>query len=191
MKKENGKMLNEIGRLHKRLRNQMKRKWKRVLPFNEEITDRWEKADYLKFGRGTSIYDSAFVFGDVRVGERTWIGPFTVLDGTGGLEIGSNCSISTGVQIYTHDSVKWALSDGKQKYEYASVKIGNCCYIGSNVIISKGTVIGNRCVIGAGSFVNKNLPDNSIVFGVPAKVVGKVYERHGKIEFKYGKDKRN
>ena len=48
----------------------------------------------------------------VTVGAGTWIGPNTLLDGTGGLSIGASCSISAGVQIYTHDSVMWALSGG-------------------------------------------------------------------------------
>ena len=74
-------------------RTAMKSQFNRVLPFGDYISDRWEKARALGFGEGTSIYDSAHVFGDVTVGEGTWIGPFTVLDGSGGgLRIGSHCS---------------------------------------------------------------------------------------------------
>ena len=108
------------------------------LPFGDYIVDRWEKAKNLGFGEGSSIYDSAIVIGDVKVGKNTWIGPFTVLDGTGGLEIGDTCSISAGVQIYTHDTVEWAISGGKHPKEQAPVQIGNRCYIGPNSIISKG-----------------------------------------------------
>jgi len=161
------------------------KKWRRLLPFNEMIVDRWDKAKYLKFGQDASIYDSSLVFGDVKVGKNTWIGPFTILDGTGGLTIGSYCSISTGVQIYTHDSVKWALSAGKIDYEYSPVSIGDNCYIGPNVVIAKGVSIGNRCVIGANSLVNKSLPSHSIAFGISAKVVGKVTVKGKKIELKY------
>ena len=74
-------------------RNFVKKNYNRVLPLNELMTDRWEKAAYLGFGKGTSIYDSSLVIGNVKVGENTWIGPFTVLDGSGQLEIGNNCSI--------------------------------------------------------------------------------------------------
>jgi acetyltransferase-like isoleucine patch superfamily enzyme len=188
MRKESLKIYLELKKLHKYLRNEINKKWNRVLPFTEEFTDRWEKARYLNFGEGTSIYDTSIVIGDVRVGKDTWVGPFTILDGSGGIEIGSNCSISAGVQIYSHDSIKWALSKGKEKYDYGKVKIGDYCYIGPNVIISKGLTIGNYCVIGACSFVNKNMPDNSIVFGVPAKVVGKVtLARNGYIRLSYNK----
>ena len=115
-------------------------KLNRSLPINELLLDRWERAKRLGFGEKTSIYNSSYVFGDVSVGKNTWIGPFTVLDGTGGLSIGSNCSISAGVQIYTHDTVEWAISGGRSEYEYASSKIGNDCYIGPNSVISKGVI---------------------------------------------------
>jgi acetyltransferase-like isoleucine patch superfamily enzyme len=146
-------------------------KYSRVLPLNELLTDRWEKAKFLKFGKGTSVYDSSVVIGDVKVGENTWIGPFTVLDGSGGLLIGSYCSISTGVQIYSHDSVKWAVSGGKEPYEYAATKIGNNCYVGPNTIIAKGVEIGDSCIIGANSFVNKSFSKGMKIGGNPAKQI--------------------
>ena len=154
-------------------RNKIKAKYNRVLPINEAFTDRWEKAKFLKFGEKTSIYDSSVVLGDVQVGESTWIGPFTVLDGSGGLKIGSNCSISAGVQIYSHDSVNWAISGGKDKYEYQETIIEDNCYIGPNSIIAKGVIIKSGTIIGANSFVNRSFPANSKIAGNPAKFVGK------------------
>jgi carbonic anhydrase/acetyltransferase-like protein (isoleucine patch superfamily) len=127
-------------------------KWERLLPFNGMLIDRWDKARRLGFGEGTTIYNSALVFGDVKVGKVTWIGPFTIIEGSGGgIVIGDYCSIATGVQIYTHDTIKWALSGGKADYKHAPVKIGDCCYIAPNTIIIKGIKIGNHCMIGANS----------------------------------------
>jgi len=112
--------------------------------------------------------------GNVQVGKNTWIGPFTVLDGSGGLEIGDYCSISAGVQIYSHDTVRWAVSGGVEKIEYGSVRIGNNCYLGPNVVISKGITIGNQCVIGANSFVNRDVPSGMKAWGTPAKIISNV-----------------
>jgi len=165
------------------LRDQRMRQWRRVLPVGDEISDRWEKARYLGFGEGTSIYDSSLVIGDVKVGKNTWIGPFTILDGSGGLEIGDNCSIASGVQIYSHETIFWALSGGKMDYTRARTTIGNCCYIGPNTIVNKGVKIGNHCLIGANSFVNTDLKDFSIAVGSPSKVIGKVkIDDQGRVE---------
>lgn len=147
-------------------------KWNRHLPFGDYVLDRWERAQLMGFGEGTSIYDSALVLGDVKVGRNVWIGPFTVLDGSGGLEIGDFCSISAGVQIYSHDSVQWAVSGGKAPYEYNRVRIGSRCYIGPTTIVAKGVTIGDGCIVGAHSLVLSDIPENSKAFGIPCRIIG-------------------
>ena len=160
--------------LYESLRAETRDRWKRDLPFEELLFDRWERARSLGFGERTSIYHNSYIFGNVKVGEDTWIGPFTLLDGTGELTIGSHCSISSGVQIYTHETVDWALSGGAAEAERAPVHIGDCCYIGSQAVIRKGITIGDHVVVGACSFVNRDLPAFSIAVGVPAQVIGRV-----------------
>jgi len=170
------------------IRNQrelFKEKWNRALPIPEMLLGdraRWEKAEFLGFGEGTSIYDSSIVFDNVKVGPNTWIGPFTILDGTGGLEIGAFCSISAGVQIYTHDSVEWAISGGKSEYEYAPTKIGECCYVGPNTIIQKGIVVGHHSIIGANSLVNRDIPPYPFVVGNPVRIIGKIKIENGEVK---------
>lgn len=146
----------------------------RVLPFGDYFSDRWEKAKFLGFGEGSSIYDNVVILGNVKVGSHTWIGPNVILDGSGGLNIGSNCSISAGVQIYSHDSVKWAVSGGNESYEYASTSIGDNCYIGPNTIIQKGVTIGKGSIIGANSLVTQDIPENTKAYGSPAQIKGTV-----------------
>lgn len=161
-----------LSTLHNKLEVFFRKQWNRSLPFGEYIVDRWGRAKSLGFGEGTSIYDSAVVLGDVKVGAQTWIGPFTLLDGSGGsLSIGSHCSISAGVQVYTHDSVKWAQSGGMAPYEKAPTSIGNNCYIGPYAVIAKGVSVGDGCVIGAHSLVLESLPAGAKAYGVPAKQV--------------------
>ena len=154
----------------------MRDDWSRDLPLHELLFDRWERARSNGFGEGTSVYHSSYIYGDVVVGKNTWIGPFTILDGSGGLKIGDNCSVSAGVQIYTHDTVRWAISGGSAGYEHAPVSIGDCCYLGSQTVVAKGVALGDRCVIGAGSFVNRSLPANSVAVGAPCRIIGKVAE---------------
>src|SRR4029077_7957518 len=125
----NDPLLEQLRAMQQALARDMQARWKRDLPLSELIGGRRARAKRLGFGDGASIYDSSHVFGDVRVGRHTWIGPFTLLDGSGGLEIGHYCSISTGVQIYSHDTVDWAVSGGVVPYEYAPVRIGSRCYI--------------------------------------------------------------
>lgn len=172
--------------LHESLRSELARRWQRSVPFADELFDRWERAAFLGFGAETSIYDSSLVLGDVRVGEHTWIGPFTVLDGSGGgLSIGSFCSISAGVQIYTHDTVDWSLTGGVAPARRAAVAIGDNTYVGPNALITRGVTIGRRCVIGAAALVNHDVPDESIVYGVPGKVVGRVAIDGSEVTLRY------
>ena len=70
-------------------------------------------------------------------------------------------------------------ADGKvADIEYgAPITIGDNCWLASNVTVCPGVTIGNNCVIGAGSVVTKDIPDNSLVFGVPGRVVRKITEK--------------
>lgn len=172
--------------LYNNLRTEKQKEWNRVLPFNELITDRWEKAAFLNWAKGSNVYDNSYVFGNVTVGKNTWIGPMTILDGSGGkLTIGNYCSISAGVQIYTHQTVKWALTGGKAQYEKKSVSIGDYCYVGPYAVIAMGTKIGKCSIIGTHSFVNSSVPPYSIVFGTPARVVGKIKVKNKDVSFSY------
>ena len=165
----------ELSALHESLRAEIRTRWQRSVPFADELFDRWERASHLGFGQGASIYDSSLVLGDVRVGEHTWIGPFTILDGSGGgLVIGHHVSISAGVQIYSHDTVAWALTGGHAAAVREPSAIGDCTYIGPNAVIARGVTIGSHCVIGANSLVNRDVPDHRIAFGTPARIVGRV-----------------
>lgn len=168
------RLVAEAKRLYAELDVRMRERWKRSLPIDELLSDRWERARTLGFSEGTSVYHNSYIYGDVRVGKDTWIGPFTILDGTGGLTIGSHCSISAGVQIYTHDTVEWALSGGTAPASRAAVRIGDSTYIGSQTVVTKNVTIGDHCVIGACSLVNRDVPPFTVAFGVPCRAAGRV-----------------
>lgn len=165
----------DIQELRRSTDEALRRVWDRSLPFADALFDRWERAAALGFGTGSSVYDSAAVFGDVVVGDETWIGPNTLLDGSGEpLIIGSHCNISAGVQIYTHDSALRCVSLGSLPLNSAAVTIGEGTYIGSQSIVAPGVRIGQRCIIGANSFVNADIEDMSVVAGSPARLIGNV-----------------
>ncbi len=147
-------------------------KWNRVLASGDYLSDRWEKAKFLGFGEGSSVYDSCVVLGEVKVGLQTWIGPFTILDGSGGLEIGDFCSISAGVQIYTHDTTQWATTFGVAPVERSKTIIESGVYLGPNVVVQRGVKIGTGAIIGANSFVNSDIPAHSRAWGTPCRVYG-------------------
>ena len=154
---------------------ELKARYDRSLPFADGLFDRWERARRLGFGEGASIYDSACVFGEVKVGPGTWIGPWVMLDGSGGgLSIGATCTVAAGVQISTHDTVKWALSGGVLKARTGAVSIGDRVYLGSQSVIALGVRIGDMVVVAANSFVRGVVPARTIVAGMPAVPIGHV-----------------
>lgn len=164
----------ELARLHARLRSEMAERYDRDLPLQELLADRWERARRLGFGEGSSIYASAYVYGEVAVGAGTWIGPNVILDGSGGLAIGSGCDISAGVQVYSHDTVERVLSAGRAEISRAPVTIGDHVHVGAGAIIGRGVTIGHHSVIGASAFVNRDVPPHTVALGVPARPAGRV-----------------
>lgn len=152
----------------------MHERFDRDLPFQDLLTDRWERARNLGFGEGSSIYQSAYVYGDVHVGSQTWVGPFVLLDGSGGLVIGSGCDISAGVQIYSHDTVARVLSEARSGIATAPVEVGDYCHIGAQSVVVKGITIGHHSVVGACAFVNRDVDPYTVVAGVPARPIGRV-----------------
>lgn len=178
-------LLTSLRATYELLRARMSKDWQRDLPFSELLFDRWERARSLGFGEGSSVYHNSYIYGDVRVGRNTWVGPYTLLDGSGGLHIGDFCSISAGVHIYTHDTVQWALSGGKAEYEHASVSVGSCSYIGGQTVVTKGITVGEHCVIGACSFVNRSVPPFSVAIGAPCRVIGRVEIQGNEVRLVY------
>ena len=93
------------------------------------------------------------------------------------ITIGNDCYITANCQFITHDGGTLILRKEVPDLEItAPITIGNDVYIGLNTTILAGTKIGNRCIIGACSLVKGEFPDNSVVAGVPAKVIKTVDE---------------
>jgi acetyltransferase-like isoleucine patch superfamily enzyme len=119
--------------------------------------------------------EHAWVVGDPQVGEGTWIGAFTVIDGSGGLTIGRGCDISSGAQIYTHSSAKRCVSGRRfDQVEREPVTIGDRVFIGAGAVVTMGVTIGDEAVVAAGAVVTRDVPARTVVAGVPARPVADV-----------------
>lgn len=117
----------------------------------------------------------AWIIGEPVVGDGTWIGAFTLIDGSGGLTIGTGCDISSGVHIYTHSSAMRCVSGRRYPtVDRDAVAIGDRVFIGANAVINMGVTIGDEAIIGAGAVVTTDVPARSVAAGVPARVVGRV-----------------
>lgn len=107
---------------------------------------------------------------NIHAGENVYFNVNCVVLDTMKIEIGNNVFFGPGVQIYTATHPL----DPKErlKVEFSKpVSIGNDCWIGGNSIILPGIVIGNGVTVGAGSVVTKNVPDNVLIGGNPAKII--------------------
>ncbi len=99
----------------------------------------------------------------------------TILD-IAPVNIGNNVMIGPNVDIYTVNHPMTA--KGRREYmgKGFPVNIGNDVWIGGKVSIMPGVTIGNNVVVAAGAVVTKNVPDNSLVGGVPAKIIKQLSE---------------
>lgn len=119
--------------------------------------------------------EHAWIIGEPIIGAGTWIGAFTLIDGSGGLTIGKGCDISSGVHIYTHSSARRCVSGRRyESVDREPVVIGDRVFIGANAVINMGVSIGDEAVIGAGAVVTSSVAARTIVAGVPARVIGHV-----------------
>jgi acetyltransferase-like isoleucine patch superfamily enzyme len=116
----------------------------------------------------------AWMTGTPEIGEGTWIGAFTLIDGQGGLKIGRGCDISTGAQLLTHSTVRRCLTE--RRYNQVDRKptvIEDYVFIGTNAVILMGSHIGHHSIVAAGAVVLEDtvIPPFSLVVGVPARRV--------------------
>ncbi|CCH17322.1 acyltransferase [Micromonospora lupini] len=130
------------------------------------LRDRWAAArDPEGFARslGVDLRGRVRFYGIDRAmfGSEPWL-----------VSLGDNVYVTAGVQFITHDGGTLILRKEVPDLEWtAPIRVGDDVYLGVRTTILAGVTIGNRCVIGAGSVVTRDIPDNSVAAGVPARVI--------------------
>lgn len=102
---------------------------------------------------------------NLKLGENTQIGSFTVIDAMKGVEIEDDVKIGFNCVIISYSSI-----DKKE----GKVILKKNCKIGSTAVIMPGVTVGENAVVGANTFVNQDIPANEIWVGTPAKFLKKV-----------------
>ena len=118
--------------------------------------------------RGVKIGENCVIFKNAKFGSEPYL-----------VSMGNNVRITSNVQFITHDGGMWVLRNLyklNNADKFGRIDIGNTVHIGWNVTIMPGVSIGDNCIIGVGAVVTKDIPDNSIAVGVPAKVIQSIDE---------------
>lgn len=131
----------------------------------------------VSIGRGTQIRPSSYYGGEAGVGlwvgARSSFGAGCFIGCSGEIRIGSDVMLGPGVKLFSENHV---FSDRSQTIKAQGVDrsflmIGDDVWIGSGVTVTAGVTIGRGVVVAAGSVVTRDLPDNVIVAGIPAKIM--------------------
>ncbi|MBB1194695.1 acyltransferase [Flavobacterium sp. SOK18b] len=121
-------------------------------------------------GNGILFYGD----GEIHIGENSYIGELSTIQAVKGnkVKIGKNCQISHNVRVYTStDIADQDFSLKNRLVKNADVIIGDFVWIGANVFINPGVEIEDNSIIGANSVVTKSVKANTIVGGVPARII--------------------
>lgn len=136
-------------------------------------------ADRISVGSGVFIDHRAYLNcgtlnnrrGYIRIGDQVEIGPYSVLWGGGGIEIGRNAHLGAHVHITSQQGRPAPRKGDPPPVECAPVRVGENVLIYSGAIIVPGVTIGDGAIIAAGSVVTGDIPPNATAAGVPARVV--------------------
>lgn len=145
---------------------------------------RWFCSIIMKrFDTSSAIYRNVDLRSPYRieVGHHTNINKNCVLDGRGGLKIGSNVDIAQETNIWTeqHD-----YNDPSYNSMVAPVVIEDYVWLASRVTVLPGVTIGKGAVVASGAVVTKDVPTLAVVGGVPAKVIN--YRKEDALQYKLG-----
>jgi len=113
------------------------------------------------------------------IGDNVGIGEFAYIGGAGGVRIGSDVIVGQYFSVHPENHIFGDpnLPIREQGVSRRGIKVGQGCWIGAKVTLIDGVTIGSNCVIAAGSVVTQNFPNNSVIGGVPAKLLQSRFAR--------------
>ena len=151
--------------------------------------------DYSKIHENCQFYVSGeeFVTGDYctihkntyvngykpcHIGHNAWIGQNSIINSTDELKIGNNCGIGAYSKIWTHaawgdvvEGCRLLVGMPEMECKSGAVTIGDDFWGVGQITISPGVKIGNKVIALTNSLITKDIPDNTIVAGIPAKPI--------------------
>ena len=140
---------------------------------------RMDTPPYRKFSLGRHSVVESFccinnAVGDVIIGDHTRIGIHNTIIGP--VSIGNHVNLAQGITVtaLNHNFTDTSKRIDEQGISTKQVTIGDDVWIGANAVILPGVTIGRHVVVAAGAVVTKDVPDNCIVGGVPAKVIKQI-----------------
>jgi acetyltransferase-like isoleucine patch superfamily enzyme len=109
----------------------------------------------------------------VEIGDNTYVGPYCVIGGGGGVVIGRDVTLGAGVDILAenHRFEDILQPINRQGVTRRGIVIEDDCWIGNRAIVLDGVRIGRGSVVGAASVVTRDLPPGSVAAGNPARVI--------------------
>ncbi len=121
-------------------------------------------------GHGTKIRVHE---GEVRVGAKTVLGQECTISAFQRVSIGRECVIADRVMLidFDHGTVEVERPIRLQGIYKRDVEVGHNCWIGYGVCILRGVTVGDNCILGTSSVVTRDVPDNAVAAGVPARVI--------------------
>lgn len=118
------------------------------------------------------IHNARNALRDLTIGPQCHLGKRVFLDLSAPIRIEAHATLSMNVTVLTHIDVgRTPLRSKAYPPTYGSVAIGEGAYIGANAVILHSVRIGRRAVVAAGAVVRENVPDYTVVGGVPARIL--------------------
>ena len=125
-------------------------------------------------GEGTKVVGPIYCTAELKTGSDCWLGRNFTIHGNGLVEMGDNCDIAKDVTFLTGRQAAEAREEGERRN--CSIRVGEGCWIGAHATLGRNVTIGKGCMILADACVMKNMPEKTLIGGVPARIVRKLDE---------------